>query len=187
MVPIADLLLPIIVAPVFVFLASSIFHVLLPLHRSDYGLAPGEDEILTALRAQGIKPGTYMFPYCKDMKDLQTPEMKAKFEQGPVGHMTILTKSQASMGPSLVMWFVYSILVSLVVGYIAGLALGPGADYMRVFQITGATAFLAYGIATMPESIWKGQSWAVTGKFIFDGLVYGLVTAGAFGWLWPAS
>ena len=40
-------------------------------------------------------------------------------------------------------------------------------------------------VPVISESIWKGQSWSTTLKFVFDGLVYGLLTAGVFGWLWP--
>jgi hypothetical protein len=35
------------------------------------------------------------------------------------------------------------------------------------------------------DSIWKGQRWGISVKFVVDGLVYGPVTAGIFGWLWP--
>ena len=37
-----------------------------------------------------------------------------------------------------------------------------------------------------PESIWKGQKWSITLKFVVDGVVYGIVTGVTFGWLWPA-
>jgi hypothetical protein len=36
------------------------------------------------------------------------------------------------------------------------------------------------------NSIWRGQSWGTTWKHVADGLVYALVTAGTFGWLWPS-
>lgn len=185
MVSIPELWLPILVAAVLVFIISSIVHMVLPLHKSDYARVPGEDEIAALMRAKGVKPGAYMFPHCTDMKDLATEEMKTKYEQGPVGHMRILPNGQMNLGKFLGSWFVYTILIGVVVAYIGGLALPAGADYMKVFQVTGATAFSIYGLAVIPESIWKGQSWVTTGKFIFDGLLYGLATAGAFGWLWP--
>jgi len=52
-------------------------------------------------------------------------------------------------------------------------------------RVTGTVAVLAYGIANDPESIWKGQRWDVTLKFIIDGVAYALLTAGTFGWIWP--
>ena len=57
---------------------------------------------------------------------------------------------------------------------------------MTVFRLTGTAAFLGYALTNVTNSIWKGVSWGVTAKFLFDGLVYALVTAATFGWLWPA-
>jgi hypothetical protein len=34
-------------------------------------------------------------------------------------------------------------------------------------------------------SIWAWRRWSTTLKGVFDGLVYALLTAGVFGWLWP--
>ena len=47
------------------------------------------------------------------------------------------------------------------------------------------TAFLAYSGAVWPQSIWYRRSWVVSLKSTIDGLIYGCVTAGVFGWLWP--
>jgi hypothetical protein len=38
----------------------------------------------------------------------------------------------------------------------------------------------------MQNSIWYRRGWGFTLRGMFDGLVYALLTAGAFGWLWPA-
>jgi hypothetical protein len=43
---------------------------------------------------------------------------------------------------------------------------------------------MAYSIGTLANGIWKGQPWSVVLKETFDGLIYALVTAGTFGWLW---
>ena len=69
--------------------------------------------------------------------------------------------------------------------YIAGRTLSPGEEYLQVFRVTGAAAFLGYAGAIAQDAIWTGQSWSATMKSTFDGLVYGLLTAGVFGWLWP--
>jgi hypothetical protein len=89
------------------------------------------------------------------------------------------------MGPMLLQWFVYTLVVSLFVGYVAAHAIPVGASYLDVFRIVGAVGFLAYAAGQVPAAIWMGKPWAVAGKEVFDGLLYGLVTAGAFGWLWP--
>ena len=46
-------------------------------------------------------------------------------------------------------------------------------------------AFACYAIAGWQDSIWFKRSWSTTLKNTFDGLIYALVTAGTFGWLWP--
>ncbi len=67
----------------------------------------------------------------------------------------------------------------------AGRALGPGTPYLAVFRFAGVTAFTGYTLALLQDSIWHKRAWSTTLKLCFDGLVYALVTAGAFGWLWP--
>jgi hypothetical protein len=52
-------------------------------------------------------------------------------------------------------------------------------------RVVGTAAILGYAIGHLHDSIWKGQPWGTTAKFVIDGVVYGLVTAGTFGWLWP--
>ena len=51
----------------------------------------------------------------------------------------------------------------------------------------GTVGFMTYAAGHASESIWKGQAWSTTFKHMFDGFVYALLTAGVFGWLWPAG
>jgi hypothetical protein len=181
----AELWLPILLSAVFVFLASSILHMMIPIHRTDYGQMPGEDAVMEAMRAQGVGRGTYMFPHCKDFKDMGSEEQMAKFKAGPVGWMTVLEPGPPTMGKSLIQWFVFCLVMGVFVGYLGSHALLDGAEYMAVFRMTGTIAFLGYGVGAATDSIWKGQRWGVTIKFFVDGLIYALVTAGTFAWLWP--
>lgn len=180
--------LPILLSSVIVFIASSIMHMVLPLHKGDYKRLPGEDKITAAMRDAGVTPGSYMVPYpaeCKSMKDFQTPEMIEKYKQGPVGQFTVVSPGPPAMGKSLLHWFLFSVLISIFVGYIGMITLGWGVSYHQVFRITGTVAILGYAVSSIPDSIWRGQSWGITAKFVFDGVIYGLLTAGVFGWLWP--
>jgi hypothetical protein len=77
-------------------------------------------------------------------------------------------------------------VVSIFAAYIAGHALPAGANYLSVFRFAGCTAFVSYSLGVIQQSIWFKTSWSTTFKNVFDGLVYGLLTAGVFGWLWPA-
>jgi hypothetical protein len=184
MVPLAALWLPILLAAVIVFFASFIMHMLLPYHRSDYQKLPDEDKLLAALRAAGLKRGLYVFPFCTH-KEMKSPAMIEKYNQGPVGMLTVFPSGPPAMPKFLAMWFVYCLIIGFFVAYLTGHTVAPGARYLAVFRVAGTAAFLAYGVGHLVNSIWAGQPWSVTIKHVIDGLVYGLLTAGTFGWLWP--
>lgn len=188
MVGVLALWLPVLVAAVFVFLASSVIHMAFTYHRKDYGQVPREDEVMAALRGFDIPPGDYVIPYAGgDPEVLRSEAFREKASKGPVAFMTVLPAGDPfDMKAQLTQWFLYSVVVSIFAAYIAGRALEPGADYLEVFRFSGATAFAGYGLALMQRSIWYNQAWSTTLKNLFDALVYALLTAGAFGWLWPA-
>lgn len=185
MVPILDLWMPILVSAVLVFAVSSVLHMVFKYHNKEYRPLPREAETLAALRAAGLEPGLYHFPHCASMKEMGTPEMLEKMKQGPVGLMTVLPSGPPRMGGYLVKWFLYCVLVGVFVAYIVGHMFGPGMPYRPVFRFAGAVAFMGYALTSLVGSIWKGQPWSATLKETFDGLLYALTTAGAFGWLWP--
>ena len=185
MVPLMTLGLPILVSAVIVFVASFILHMVLPLHRNDLRKLPKEDEFLDALRRFDIPPGDYGVPHAASPAAMKDPEFVAKMKKGPIVLMTFAPGQPPSMATNLVLWFVYSLVVSLFAAYIASRALGPGASYLEVFPFVGTTAFLGYSLALAQHSIWYKRNWGTTARSMFDGLVYGLLTAGTFGWLWP--
>jgi len=184
MVSLTALWLPVVLSAVIVFIASSIMHMLLPYHRSDYRQLPDEDKLLAALRAAGLKQGLYHFPFCTH-KDMKSPAAMEKFKQGPVGMLTVFPSGPPAMPKFLGMWLAYCLIIGFFVAYLTGRTVAPGAGYMAVFRVAGTAAFLAYGLGNLSDGIWKGQPWSVTLKEAIDGLVYALLTAGTFGWLWP--
>jgi hypothetical protein len=185
MVPVLSLWLPILLSAVIVFIASSIIHMVLGYHASDYRKFPNEDSVMDALRKSGIPPGDYLFPKPDSPKAMKDPAFREKWSKGPVGMMTVLPSGSMSMGRNFVLWFLYCIVVGIFAAYISGRALPQGAPYLAVFRFAGCTAFIAYSLALWQFSIWYHRSWATTLKVNIDGLIYGLLTAGVFGWLWP--
>jgi len=183
-VPLTALWLPILLSAVIVFVASSIMHMLLPYHRSDYQRLPDEDKILAALRSPAVQRGLYVFPYCTH-KDMKSPSLIEKQKQGPIGFMTIVPSGPPAMPKFLIQWFVFLLVVGAFVAYLTGHAVLSGANYLVVYRVAGTAAFLAYGLGNLSNGIWKGQPWTVTIKEVVDGLIYGLLTGGTFGWLWP--
>ena len=182
MVSVASLWLRVLVSAVLVFFASALFHMVLKYHQSDAGPLPDEAKVADALRPLRIPPGDYALPYGTGPG---SPELIERFKQGPVAIITIQPNQLPALGVNLARWFVYSLLVGAVAGYVAGLTLGPGAEYSLVFRVVGAVAFAGYSLAILQATIWWARSWSYTLKTMFDGAVYALLTAGAFGWLWP--
>lgn len=184
MVSLGALWAPIVLAAVIVFVASSIMHMLLPYHKSDYHQLPEEDKVMAALRSVNLKRGLYIFPFCTH-KDIKSPAAIEKYKQGPVGYLNIMPSGPPAMPKYLIQWFVYCLVIGFFVAYLTGRTLPAGTSYLQVFRVAGTAAFLAYGLANLSNGIWKGQTWSTTIKEVIDGLVYGLLTAGTFGWLWP--
>lgn len=185
MVPIHALWLPILLSAVIVFVASSIIHMALPIHKSDYRKLPDEEKVLDGLRTAGVTPGReYRFPYCTQ-KEMKSPEAMEKFKRGPVGMLVIMPNGAMNMGKFLGQWFVYCVIVSIFAAYLTGRTRAPGTEYLEVFRVAGCTAFIGYALAQAQNSIWRGVTWGVTLKHMLDGLIFGLLTGGTFGWLWP--
>jgi hypothetical protein len=185
MVSIPELWLPILVATVLVFVASSIVWMVLPHHKSDARRLPDEAQAVEALGKQGLKPGFYRFPWANSMAEMKDPAFVDKLNKGPVGLLTILPSRPFAMGRSLGLWAAYVVVIGTFVAYLTGRVLGPGAHYLQVFRVAGTVAFLAYSGAQLPDAIWWGKPFGVAVKEVLDGLLYALLTAGTFGWLWP--
>lgn len=179
-----SLWLPIVLSAVVVFIASSIVHMMSGWHKSDHKPVPNEAAVLDALRSFDIPPGDYMAPRCSSMEEMKSPEFKAKLDKGPVVMFTVFPK-MTGMTSNLIQWFIYSLLVGVFSAYIGTHALSTGAQYLKVFQIVGTAAFMGYAVALWQLSIWYHRSWLTTFKSTVDGLIYALLTAGVFGWLWP--
>jgi hypothetical protein len=177
--------LPIVLSSVFVFVVSSAIHMASPWHKNDYPKMPREDEVMDALRPLAIPPGDYMVPRPASREDMRSPVFLEKLKKGPVMILTVIPSGLPGMAKNLVNWFIYLIVVGIFAGYIAGRALPVGASYLRVFRFTGATAFIGYSLALWQLSIWYKRAWSTTFKATVDGLIYALLTAGVFGWLWP--
>jgi len=185
MVGLSALWLPILLSSVLVFVLSSVIHTVLAWHKSDYPKLPNEDRVMDALRPLAIPPGDYMMPRPSSRQEMRSPQFVEKFKKGPVVMFTVFPGGSMSMGKNLVMWFLYSVVVGCFAAYVAGRALPAGAAYLQVFRFAGVTAFVAYSVALWQMSIWYHRSWVTTIKATVDGLIYALLTAGTFGWLWP--
>ena len=176
--------LPIVLSAVVVFIGSSIVWMVLKYENADWKAIPGEDQFLEAVRKLNLPaPGQYVFPHMMGSADAQTAMKKA--EQGPSGVLLLRKPMKWSMAPMLVKAFIFYLVVSFFTAYVASHARGRGADYLKVFQVAGTAAFMGYGLGVFVDAIWWGRTWTSAFKTAFSGLIYGCLTAGTFGWLWP--
>lgn len=185
MVPLLSLWLPILLSAVLVFIASSVIHMMLKYHSNDFSRLPDEDKAMDALRPLNIPPGEYVMPFSGSMEAMKSPEYQEKVKKGPVMFMNVMPSGMPTMGKELALWFVYCVIVGIFAAYVGGRTLGAGTHYLAVFRVVGTVAFTGYALALMQNSIWYKRNWSATIKSMFDGLVYALLTAGVFGWLWP--
>src|SRR5687767_6924747 len=185
MVSIMSLALPILLSAVFVFLASSIIHMVLRYHQKDFSAVPDEDGMLDAFRRMKVAPGDYCLPYASSMEAMKSKEFCDKFAKGPVVTMTVSAGGSMNMGGQLMQWFLYTVVVTIFVAYLTGRVLPAGTDYLEVFRVAGTVAFMGYAMALPPFSIWYKRNWGTTLRSKADGLLYSLLTGGTFGWLWP--
>jgi hypothetical protein len=177
--------LPILLSAVLVFVVSSLIHMASPWHKSDYPKLSNEDRVMDALRPLALPPGDYMMPRPSSRAEMRSPQFLEKFKKGPVLMLTVWPGGSMSMRNQLVQWFLYAVVVGCFAAYVAGRALPAGAPSLQVFRFAGVTAFVGYAAALWQMSIWYRRAWTTTIKSTVDGLIYALLTAAAFAWLWP--
>jgi hypothetical protein len=181
----AGLWLPIVVSAVVVFVASSLIWTVLGADRWHVRRLADEEAVREALLKQGVAPGLYSIPYGTD-RDRKEAAFREKLAKGPVAVLTVRRPGLPNMGAFLGGWFLYLLLVSYVVALVCGQTLARGTPYGHVFRVAGAVAFAAYSLGHIPDAIWWGRPWRSALKEVADGVVYAILAAGVFGWLWPA-
>lgn len=179
-----SLWLPIVLSAVAVFFASSLVWMVFQYHNSDWSKTPDEDAVRTALN--NVAPGHYAVPHAASAAERKSSAWQEKCVQGPVAMLTVIPSGLPAMGKQLGQWIVYCLVISFLVAYVTSTTVPAGSEYLRVFRIAGTVAVLAYAGGAAQGAIWFGHTWTRTAKDALDGLIYGLLTAGIFSWLWPA-
>jgi hypothetical protein len=187
LVTLAQLWLPILLGGVAVFFASFVLRMVVPHHWNDFEPVPDEDAAMEALRKAGVRQGQYMFPHATSPKCMSDPTWLAKWQQGPTGHMYIFPSGDLNMGKSLLQSFLFNVFGSFMAAYLATLALPVGASGSTVLRFIATIGFLTYGGALVWGPIWKGSTWIMLGKELFDAAIYGLATGAVFALLWPQA
>ncbi len=178
---------PILLGTFLAWVASALIHMLVKYHNSDYQQLSNEHEVLSAIRNGSPALGIHTLPYCADLAEMNNPAVQEKFNKGPVAMLTVFPNGMPPMGKLMVQQISYFLFGCILIAYCATLALTPGSEYMVVFRFVSAVGFLTFGWANIPLSIWYGHPWSTTVKYLLDAMIYGLVVAGSFAWLWPGQ
>jgi hypothetical protein len=177
-IPLSTLWMPILVSTVIVVITSTILWMNPFWHRRDYGMLTNDREVVDALASS--PSGQYMVP------SMRTAEDRQGAMKGPMGIILMRNPASAFSFPAAIgTYFVFTLVVTTLVAYIAAVTLPAGTHYLRVFRVVGTAGILAYSFTTVPDSIWYAKPWSVTARTLIDGVIYGLLMAGTFGWLWP--
>lgn len=179
--------LPVLLSAVFIFVASSVIHMVMPWHKGDFAALPNEDAARAAIGPLAIPPGDYLVPKPARANDMSSPEYRAKHAQGPVFLMTVMPNGIAPMGPIFVQWMIYLLIIAGIAACLTASVLPPGADRASVWHFSGVTTFVCYAMALPQASIWYHKKWSTTLKGFLDSAIYGVITAVTFGWLWPQN
>ena len=185
-VSLTQLWLPILLGGIFCWIASALIHMLLKYHNADYQKLSNEENVGKALRESNVTPGFYHMPHCTDMKEMQDEAMQAKFDKGPIAMISVFPNGMPKMGKLLIQQFIYFIVACFLIAYVASLSLGATADFRIVFRMVVTVSFLTFGYAVIPYSIWFGHPWAISLRYLLDAIIYAVVVACTFAWLWPS-
>ncbi|MBL9202450.1 MAG: hypothetical protein JNL39_18210 [Opitutaceae bacterium] len=182
---ILSLWLPILLSAVVVFVISSLIHMVLKWHASDYNGFANEEAVRAAIRAGNPTPGRYVVPHCNDMKEMGSEAIQQKYREGPVAHVMVGPNGAPTMGKQLGLWFAWSLAVAVVAAYLAlrNHWLDP-KHAAGAAKMVGMVTFIAHGFGTVTESIWGMRPWSMSAKYLLDSVLYAAGSAGVFLWLW---
>ena len=176
--------LPILLSAVVVWIISAVVWMALPHHKRDFIALPDEDGFMDAVRKSGIKPGNYIFPDFRDPKVMKSEKTQKALNEGPVGHLSVW-QTPLTMANKMAATFIVYLVVSILIAYLASVALPKTAEFAKVFQVVGTAGILAYSFSFIPNAIWFGAYKRTIVAGIIDGIVCGAITGAIFAWRWP--
>ena len=180
---VAQLWLPVLISAVLVFVLSAASHMVLPWRRNEWGRITEFGALQAALR--GLGPGLYAFPSAPDRRDQMKPEWTERWAKGPSGWLTVAPPGPIRMGRNMGLSLLAFLFVAFSVAYVTFHSLGPAPRALAVFRVVGTVAFLSFGFGPVFNSIWYHRPWTAYAADLIDALLFALVMAATFGWLWP--
>ena len=177
-----SLWLPIVLSAEALFFASFLSWMVVQIHRKDWVKLAKEDQFMQAARDCEIPVGSYMFPGCDKAAEMKSEAYAKKWEAGPCGVLSIYPK--VNMGRNLGLTFLYFLVVSFCLAYLASLALKPGANFMAVFRFVSTAGFMTFLAAIVQHAIWFHSR--IVGH-ILESIAYAAISGAIFAALWPQA
>ncbi len=152
-----------LVGSVIVFLVSAAWHMAPGLGEIGVKALPGEDTVLSGLRASLHEPGLYFFPAPNMSTSRSREQMKAdeaayfeKYRQGPVGILVYQTGGEGfNFGKLLVNQFLLGLVASFIVAWILALTAASTTYGTRVLLVLAMTLFGVF-VYDLPAWNWYG-------------------------------
>jgi hypothetical protein len=177
-----SLLLPVLVSGVALFFASFLTWMVLQIHKQDWVKLEKEDDIIAALKTAEVPNGNFMIPGCVDMAEMKSEEYTKKYEDGPRAVLTVF--ANVGMGRNLGLTFVYFLVVSFCLAYLAQLHIPARADFMTVFRFVATAGLMTFLAAIVQHAIWFHNR--IVGHII-ESVLYAVIVGAIFGAMWPAA
>lgn len=183
MVDLTSLWLPILLSTVAMFFLGFMSYMVFGFHAKDWAELPDEDGFSDSIRERNIPIGNYMFPYCANAEQMKSEAFIEKQKQGPVGLLQVWQPG-TGMGKQLACQFIFLLVTSFCLAYLATIALEAGAEFMQVFRFVGTAGMLTFTAANVPTTIWYQSRLS---GHVIDGVLNGLAIGLIFAALWPAA
>ena len=177
-----DLLVPIAATGFANHIMSMVAWMALPHHKQEWQQLPIEEEFFELIEHKNVPPGQYLFPHAASPEVMNSEEYQNKIKR--VRGTLLLWERPPHMLASIGMTLTFFLVTAFVIGYLASLALEPGAEFMKVFQFVTTAGLLAHCAGVFPGVFWFKRKVAMD---LIDKVAYAIATGVIFAALWPAA
>ena len=160
-----------------------------PIHKNDLKKVPDEDAFQDAFRRMGITPGDYAVPCAGSSHGDEGAGLRREDGEGTAGvHDRAGRRPHASWARASPCGSCTASSSACSAAMSAGRALAPGAQTTSTcFDSSAPSPLRATRCRCRRPPSGTNATGARRSASMIDGLVYGMLTAGTFGWLWPKS
>ncbi|MCM2372631.1 hypothetical protein [Aporhodopirellula aestuarii] len=177
-----DLWLPIVLSGLATHILSTLNWMVFPHHKPEWQKLPAEDQLQDMVVLEKIPAGQYMLPFTDRPEEMKSEAFQGK--QAKCTGMLILWERPINMMSAIGKTIAFFMVAAFVIGYLASLALAPGASFGTVMQFVVTAGLLTHCAAHFPHVFWFKRRIAME---LLDGVVYAVVTGLIFAIVWPSA